>query len=337
MKNKEIKIIDSEVRQVAKECVQLLRSVDFEQLGISSYNLEYVQRLLPNLEYYFRIYTDALLILLKREKTIPASVVDFGGGHGFLSIFLKKLGFEVIYCDHNPLSIKAATLLKEKLNVEIDHLIEGSSAELQAYCTVNKLKPNYLIATDVIEHVYDLNIFFANLYQINPKLKMIFTTGSNPSNPYKVRNLRKAMANIEKSLYFPMRRDYIQKNYPTLTEWESADFARLTRGLTYQDISGEMDIYLQKGTLPKLRVDSCNTCDPQTGNWTERILSLKEYRNILNKNGFKAEFLKGYYNEKRNVPIQLFAAKIINKFVKYSFSVGRTFCAYLIIKVIPKN
>ncbi len=326
-----------EVRQTAKECILLLKNIDFKQLGISQYNLEYIQRILPDLEYHFRIYTDAILILLRHEKTEPAYVVDFGGGHGFLSILLKKLGFKVIYCDNNPLSIKTVSVLTEQLDIKMDHIIEGSSSELHAYCAVNKIKPNYLIATDLIEHVYDLNAFFADLYQVNPGFKMVFTTKANPSDPFRVRNLRKVMVDIENSLFFPMRADFIRDNYPILTEEKILTLARLTRGLTYRDLSDEIDVYLETEKLPVVDVDKYNTCDPQTGSWMERLLPLKEYRTILKRNGFKAEFKRGCYNEKRRNAVASFTVKILNRYIKYSTYIGRIICAYLIIKVVPKN
>jgi SAM-dependent methyltransferase len=326
----------TEVRQKAQEWIQWIRNIDFETLGISQYNREYIQRLLPNLEYFSRIYTDSILILLKKEK-IQTHFVDFGGGHGFLSILLKALGFKVIYCDHNPLSVQTIIKLKERLGFGPDHIVEGSSGELLAYCTSNKIKPNYLIATDLIEHIYDLNVFFADLYQINPGFKMIFTTGSNPSNPYKVKHLRKLMESIEKNMFFPMRSDFIRENYQDLTDKEVSILAKSSRGLTYKDISDAVDNYLETSQLPIIHIDKYNTCDPQSGNWMERILPLKEYRKILRENGFKVEFKKGFYNKKQNNRINSFVVRVINKTIKYTGFIGRILAPFLIIKVIPKG
>ncbi|MDR1720134.1 MAG: class I SAM-dependent methyltransferase [Dysgonamonadaceae bacterium] len=323
------------VRQKAKECIRLLQDVDFDRLGISQYNLEYIRQLLPDLEYHFRIYTDSILILLKKE-TVQKHFVDFGGGHGFLSILLKSLGFKVIYCDHNPLSVQTVTKLGAALNLSPDHIVEGSSAELHAYCAVNKLKPNYLIGTDLIEHVYDLNVFFANLHQINPRFKMIFTTCANPSNPYCVWKLRKLMLQTEKNIFFPMRSDFIQENYPELAEKERLFLAKQTRGLTYKTMEDAIEVYQETRQIPQPDVDKYNTCDPQSGNWMERILPLKDYQELLKKHGFKAEFKKGFYNEKRNRMLVSLFVKLVNKVVKYTGIIGRTICAYLIIKVIPR-
>ncbi|MDR1368972.1 MAG: class I SAM-dependent methyltransferase, partial [Dysgonamonadaceae bacterium] len=307
----------TEVRQKARECIQLIRNIDFETLGISQYNLEYIRRMLPNLNYHFRIYTDSILILLKNEKIQPW-FVDFGGGHGFLSLLLKMLGFKVIYCDNNPLSVQTITKLKSVLKIGPDHIVEGSSDEFLAFCTSNKIKPNYLIATDLIEHIYDLDIFFSNLYQINPGFKMVFTTYANPSNPQKVRILRKLMIDVEKNIFLPMREDFIRENYQNLTDKEFYILAKSTRGLTYKDIPDTVDNYLENAQLLPVDVDNYNTCDPQSGNWMERILPLKEYRKILNENGFHVEFKKGFYNENYKNPIKTIIYTGINKIIKYS-------------------
>ncbi len=326
----------TEVRQKAQECIQLIRNIDFETLGISQYSLEYIQTLLPNLEYHFRIYTDSILILLKKEKIQPW-FVDFGGGHGFLSLLLKMLGFKVIYCDNNPHAVQTITKIKSTLEIGPDHIIEGSSGELLAYCTSNKIKPNYLIGNELIEHIYDLNVFFADLYQINPGFKMVFTTSANPSNPQKVRTLRKLMVDVEKNLFSHFREDFIKKNYQNLTDKEIFILAKSTRGLTYKEIPDVVDNYLENGQLPTIQIDRYNTCDPQSGSWMERILPLRQYRKILNKNGFHAEFMKGFYNPMNNSPIVSLFIKGVNKTIKFTGFAGRIVAPFLIIKVVPKN
>ncbi len=320
------------VRQTAQDCVQLLREIDFEHLGLSPYNLEYIQRLLPELEYHFRIYTDAINIIFYKEE-LKGWVVDFGGGPGFLSLLLKKLGLKVIYCDQDPLSIRTISILSEKLGLAPDHIVEGTSNELQAFCSVNKLKPARLIATDVIEHIYDLNAFFANLYQINPAFQMILTTRSNPCNPWRVKKLRNIMTTVENQFFFPMRKEYIQKNFSEISENETETLAKQTRGLTYKDMDDAIDLYLENGTYPEESNDPYNTCDPATGSWMERILPLKTYREILKKNSFRVTFKKGYYNEKRKSVFFAFTIKQLNRFIKYSGSFGRIPAAYLILKV----
>ena len=43
----------------------------------------------------------------------------------------------------------------------------------------------------MIEHIYNLGIFFKTIQQMNPKMVSVFTTASNPANYFKVRALQK--------------------------------------------------------------------------------------------------------------------------------------------------
>lgn len=160
------------IKKIAKETILSIEEIDFSQLDISAYNKEYINRLLSHIDYHFEIFISVITRLLRGEFT-PNYFIDFGGGHGFLSLFLKRLGFEVIYCDLNPLSVKTITLIKEKLKYGPDIILEGSSTELLSFCRTNNLYPSYLISTDLIEHVYDLNLLFADFYALNPRMQMV--------------------------------------------------------------------------------------------------------------------------------------------------------------------
>ena len=106
----------------------ILSGINFEELPISEYNKRYIRILKPAIEYYLSIYSYCLDKGL-RNLGIPYSdvtLVDFGGGSGFLSIFAKKLGIgNIIYVDLNPLSVETIKLLKEKTGVGPDIILHG--------------------------------------------------------------------------------------------------------------------------------------------------------------------------------------------------------------------
>jgi 2-polyprenyl-3-methyl-5-hydroxy-6-metoxy-1,4-benzoquinol methylase len=315
----------------AQECIEMIKNIDFSTLGISEYNYQYIERLLPNLDYYFRIYSQSVELLLM-NRTPGGYVVDFGGGHGFLSLYLKQLGFQVIYCDSNPLSVKTIQRILDAMGFGPDIIIEGSSAELLDYCRQHQLSVDYLIATDLIEHVYDLNLFFAHLKRVNPSLQMIFTTGSNPCNAYKVRHLRKMMVAVETSFFLPMRTEFIQNQYSELTSEITHQLALLTRGRMYDDVTKAVEEYISNGTLPN-EIERFNTCDPQSGNWVERILPLSEYRKLAENNGFRVAFVAGFYNVDRRNFLLRYAMIIVNCLIRYSGRWGRLLAPYLILKM----
>jgi glycosyltransferase involved in cell wall biosynthesis len=319
---KALKEPEKEIEKTAESCIGKIRKIDFNQLDISDYNRKYIQKLIPYINYYFKIYIQAISFFsnFQPEKNL---IVDFGGGHGFLSLFLKSLGYQVIYCDINPLSVKTVSRIKEEAGFGPDYMVSGSVAELNRFCLDNQLKPDLLIATDLIEHVYDLQDFFRQLQQLNPCFKMVFTTGSNPENPYNCRQLRRYMTQTEE-IYFIKRKKFIQTNAKHLSETEINTLAKLSRGKIYSDI-------LKSSTPPD---DAFNTCDPETGNWAERILSFKTYEQLASEAGFRAVFTPGLYNEERTSKIGSFVFRLLN------FCIGKSgfkFAPYILIQLSPKH
>jgi 2-polyprenyl-3-methyl-5-hydroxy-6-metoxy-1,4-benzoquinol methylase len=325
---------EKEMERIAENCMREIREIDYNRLNISDYNRKYIQNIIPHIHYYFRIYMQAVACFSNFQPG-KNRIVDFGGGHGFLSLFLKSLGYQTVYCDINPLSVKTISLIKEEVGFGPDFIVAGSVAELKRFSIDNHLIQNNLIATDLIEHVYDLQDFFRQLQQINPCFEMVFTTGSNPENPYKCRQLRRYMAQTEK-VYFTKRKAFIQTNADHLTETETNTLAKLSRGKIYPDILKMLNAYQETGKFPPAPDDDFNTCDPETGNWAERILSLKTYKQLASEAGFRANFIPGFYNEERNLKILSLVFRLLNFCIRKSGKFGFKLAPYLLIKLSPK-
>ena len=315
----------------ASESIKKIRQIDFKKLGISEYNLLYIERLLPHLDYYFDIYIQSISSFSTPTPN-QSWIVDFGGGHGFLSIFLKSLGYNVIYCDINPLSVETIQAIKKELNTGPDHIVLGSAAELKHFCDNNNIKPTHLIATDLIEHVFDLTVFFKDLRAINPHFEMVFTTASNPKNTYKCRQLRKYMKSQEIK-YFSKRKEFISGQLPELSEAEVENLARLSRGETYSTIPQIVNQYKEDGILPEVLGDPYNTCDPENGNWAERILSFEEYEKLAAQTGFQISFAPGYYNTKRPNKLVSSGLQALNSIIRSNRKVGFSLAPYIVIKL----
>ncbi|MDR2911390.1 MAG: class I SAM-dependent methyltransferase [Bacteroidales bacterium] len=315
----------------ADECIEKIRSVDFQNLGISAYNLQYVQMLLPITEYYFSMCIRAFSLLAKNNPA-NTTIVDFGGGHGFLSIFLKSLGFKVIYCDLNPLSAETVLKLKQECNLGPDYIIQGSTPELVSFCRAESIVPDCLISIDVIEHVYDLSLLFKNLQLLNPLLEMVFTTASNPKNKIKSHQLRKGMCIVE-SEYLQKRIKYISDSFPDLTAEQTLMLAKQCRGKNYADTYTAVADYIKSGVIPAELHDRFNTCNPETGNWYERILPLSNYQNITGQYGFHVSFSSGLYNAKRNNIITSTIAKAVNGYINRYQKSGMKAAPYICLHV----
>lgn len=282
-----------------------LRQLQPNSLPLSDYSRQALQRTLAAAEYYLEIYRFSLEKVLELCSLSPTDItlVDYGGGHGLLSIFAKRLGFaHVIYVDTSADALQTVQLLSQQLQAGPDVALQGDAETLRRWCAERQMTPDALLAMDVIEHIYVLDDFFASLHAISPRLRMIFTTASNPYNSRVVRRLRHAMIDDEqghdgKKGFFHLRREYIQQLHPDMSDKQLDYWAEHTRGLNYEDVARAVD-----AQSPNLLLDPYNTCDPQTGSWTERILPIDDYRQLLAPYGFQLTLLPGHYSEHRRGP-----------------------------------
>ncbi|MBP5190054.1 MAG: SAM-dependent methyltransferase [Bacteroidales bacterium] len=274
-----------------------------------------MKRTLKAVEYYLDIYRNSLERVLEMCGKSPdeITIVDYGGGHGLLGILAKKLDFRnVIYVDYSADALNAVRQMGETLGVKPNVMLQGDAATLKEWCRENDIVPDALLAMDVIEHIYVLDDFFACIYDISPRMKMVFTTASTPFNARVVRRLHKAMQADELGTtthkgFWQMRRDYIQKLQPEMSDRELDYWADNTRGLIYNDVARAVE-----AQSPNLLLDPYNTCNPVTGSWTERILPIDDYRQLMQPYGFNLTVLPGRYNEYRRGP-KLWMSRHYNK------------------------
>lgn len=276
-----------------------------DSLALSDYSRQGLQRVVSAVEYYLEIYRYSLEKVLECCSLSPdeITIVDYGGGHGLLSIFAKRLGFaRVIYVDASPDAVQTVQLLSQRLQSGPDAILQGDAETLRRWCADRQVTPDALLAMDVIEHIYVLDDFFASLHTLSPRLRMLFTTASNPYNSRVVRRLHYAMVADEqghgdKKGFLQLRREYIKQQHPDMPDKQIDYWAKNTRGLKYVDIDRAVD-----SQSPNLLLDPYNTCDPQTGSWTERILPIDDYRHLLAPYGFRLTLLPGHYNTHRRGP-----------------------------------
>ena len=314
-----------------------LSAIDYNQLPISDYNKQYIGRIKPALPYYLEIFATCIKEAQKRQskKLSELTMVDFGGGSGFLSMLAKQLGMgQVVYVDLNEESVKTISLLKELTGTGPDVILHGSAGTLRAWCEETGTKPELLVATDLIEHIYNLNTFFSELRDVNEAMHMVFTTASTPYNPMVIRRLHKLMKVCEQGEngYRSVREKYIKNSFPRLTPNEVSEWATQTRGLVFADIEKAI-----KANQPPRLSDPYNTCNPATGNWAERILPIKEYRSLLSAQGYSLAVLKGFYNTRQTNPLKAVVCKILNTAIRGTGSLGFVAAPFILLSCRGKG
>lgn len=131
---------------------------------------------------------------------------------------------------------------------------------------------------------------------------------------------------LESPNYYALRERFITKLCPDFSPEEVAIWARQTRGLTYPDIQKA----IEEKRLPTPE-DPYNTCDPATGNWTERILPIQTYKDLLAPYRFKLTVEKGFYNTERSNPVLSWLCKGINALIRNSGSMGFLWAPFIIL------
>ena len=315
----------------AKAFENKLESVDNSSFSDVGYCNRYMAHLLAHKKYYIAIYADLFQkMLLHTEKNISEIIlVDYGAGSGLLGLFAKYCGFKKVYINDMDVNfIYAAQRLAGKLNIHPDGYIHGDINAVHNF--FRNEKPDAIAGTDVIEHIYDLSLFFKTLQEINPLMISGFTTGSNPENYFKVRKLQKLQVKDEfrgstseemfgdkpEEAFFKQRSEIIRSNFSDLPNEITVQLATSTRGKTKKDIITAVQEYIAIGKFPPLLEHPTNTCDPISGSWTERILSLTEYTRLFKQGGFAAEFYPGFFNQFESSPIKKIVNRLISLFGK---------------------
>lgn len=323
---------------------RLLHAIDIETISAEPYCKKYLSHLIQHLPYYLAIYEDVLQRVQAncKQPVDQLKIVDIGAGNGLLGLFARYCGFEQVYInDTDKKFIDASVQLALQLNIAIDGFITGDIAAVEA--VMQHIKPDAFIGTDVIEHIYDLHEFFETICRINPLACTVFTTASNPENYFKIRQLKKLQLRDEfeggspddfllfgekaHEPFFKIRRQIVYRELEQKDENTAQQLATLTRGLHEADITRLVHAFNRTGNLPAAATHPTNTCNPLTGSWTERILSIEAYKSIYQKHGMRLSVGNGFYNSYKPG-----IKGIINKILNFAVrSTGSYFAPYIIL------
>lgn len=325
-----------------------LESSDHPRFDISDYSARYLGESLAQGPAILRLFGRILSIALRDgpAELSEAGVVDFGGGTGLLSLLAREAGVgTVVFNDIYDVSCVDAARIGSALGLEADRYILGGIEDLIPVVRQTATRMAAICSYDVIEHVYDVEALLAALPRLSEgPLRVVMASSANGLNPRRRLRLMKVQREIENvdrvevkghnqrdtlRAYRSVRAAMIHDRAPSLRAEEVAGLARVTRGLAWQDIQSAVDRYVTTGTLPQELAHPTNTCDPNTGNWTEHLMDPWALARTLAGLGFRSRVEAGYYARYKG--LKGFLTRILNVAIRLGGRQGLRLAPYYIL------
>lgn len=281
-----------------------LQKIDLSALDISEYTRNYLANKLKSdvtlkseIKKYLYVLKNSLKLCDACELP-DITFMDYGGGHGMLSLLAKESGIgRVIYTDIYSVSCNDAEKIGRALNCKADLYLCGDIDDIISELSEKSIKCNIVANYDVIEHIYDIHYFFKRICYFGDDLVVFFASGANELN-FKIR--KAIMKQHKKSEYdnrmrthghkdrdslesfYEIRKQIIKENFHNLNEEQIAMLAKSTRGMKKDDIIKNVKLFLEENIKISVINHPTNTCDPWTGNWCEHLMDVNELEKELN-------------------------------------------------------
>ncbi len=244
------KIIHEAIEKLFSK-IKLLNPV---KLNISDSNRIYLIKYINNYSFYMSLYSQLLLKALKKlnKPVSESSFIDYGGGCGILSYLAKEIGFRtVVYNDIDKDSVIGTQNISRSLGISIDYYICGDIKELIDEINLYNIKPDLICSFDVLEHIYDLELWIKSVANIKSEFSLLFMTSANPNNPLIANRLKKLHIRTEyigyekniksgnkylNTSFLEERKRIIRNIFPDLENTEINLLSLKSRGLRKDDI-----------------------------------------------------------------------------------------------------
>jgi 2-polyprenyl-3-methyl-5-hydroxy-6-metoxy-1,4-benzoquinol methylase len=316
-----------------------LKDLRLQELEISDYQKNYLGNYLRRLHYGMEtgifILSHVFDGLQKRPEN--SILLDHGAGSGILSLLAKAAGVgKVVYEDIYDISCQDAATIGRALDLEADYYLHGDEEAIKVY--FRQLDgPDVIISRNVIEHVYRPESLVHTIAGLHSHpMQIFFATTANKHNPAVNLYTRRLHHRVEKQGFHsrwdkgsdarkPMleiRSAMIGDMAPELDEHVIKELAIHTRGLIRPAIQMAVEEYRSHGKLPPMLSDPSNTCDPETGNWAERLTSISEYRDIFEENEFQFHCIPGFYDTHYTSALANLLATCLNPCIRLLGSKG---------------
>jgi len=252
-------------------------------------------------------------------------LVDHGGGTGIFGMLAKELGIgTVIYNDINEKWTEDARTIAKTIGNESDYYVAGDIDTLVSFVREKSIDCNAIVSYNVIEHIYDIELFLSKLHRISSGDLLVFmSTGANEYNPIIKRQIIADQIRAEYGLdrkgnvvknnpYRSIRKSIIRDIHPKLSDKEITNLSISTRGMNVDDIEKAVSKYNTEGVYPENPKHSTNTCNPVTGYWAEHFMNPFELKKFLKSYHYDTQILVGYYGRPN---------KILNRIVGYIINI----------------
>ncbi|TKG92411.1 hypothetical protein EYV94_19420 [Puteibacter caeruleilacunae] len=310
-RSKQDKQLAQRLNEAGKRLKAKLKHKNVQSWNISAYNKRYIGDILSNLTGYLQIFSFHLELGL-RSRSLQSNplIVDYGGGAGIMSLLAMEAGYQIIYCDIYDVSANDFKTICHQLKYTPQAIITGDIEELTTHLNSNNLLIDTLVASDVIEHIYDINSFVNNLSKLKGTFTTIFGTGANHYNPRIKKRLEEQhllCESVDRSdtighkrrdtlrSFKSIRSEIIKDTIPDISTEELERLASQSRGLRLDDLKKELSNYSSTSEFTYIPNHPTNTCDPYTGNWIEQFLAHKAIMQLFYKAGFQSQIISGPY------------------------------------------
>ena len=308
--------------------------LSLEGLGLSDYAHRYVSDYRSNPDALAANWLRSAHIIataLRHADAEPSStcLIDCGGGQGLLSLLAVRLGFgQVVYSDLGAQMTCDAQAIGQRMGMLATHYVAGDLSAVARALHHDRSSTYIVVSSNVIEHVYDLNDLWDACTELaaDRRFTAVWCSDANSANPFissRRRRTHRFFENIDRtasnrdseldstSSFASLRRRLIEPLLPEKSCHELDRLTAATRGLHAADIQTAVRQFLQDGRLVQPEHPT-NTCNPETGNWCERLIDLNATRSQLQGRGWQVHVEPGFYGPRSGLARQA-AVSLLNR------------------------
>ena len=339
-----IETIDDTARLInnrANHLYRRLAHLDLSDADIDEYAKKYFINHHCGHRLFFSIQSSAHIIyasVKKNNQKIEATnFIDYGAGLGTLFLLAGLVGFKQVYFnDYFPQWAYYAKIICDELDISITGFISGDIDAVIDHAKEKNISIDIVASRNVVEHIYNLRNFYTKLYQSGITSLCYATTTANFHNPAMRLKHYLYHNKVENTLYKKQRESYIKELLPAINTADLNKLVKLTRGKAFEDFSNTLDLYFKKAPIPTVEFLGTNTCDCKTGVWAENLITRKNYFDIINKSGFKAEYTAGFWDTNYKYKLLNLVTRILNSIIKITGKKGYWFAPFVNITAVKK-